>query len=174
MRDDIHRKLPLPSPWRSFVRSCTRESERDERAARAQRAAAFELRQLSPTLLRAASELQQREFFTGVDPRLRAIAQSAIDHAFVSQLAVAPDGNRKHAMSRALIGALKGQLEAARREVRVHTALADHKNTSKVLARVDAATKSAAIPSLVTSFLESGVLPGRFRRPKLDLEEGIL
>lgn len=173
MRDDIHRKLPLPSPWRSFVRSCTRESERHEREARAQRAAAFELRQVSPALLNAAREPQQRDFFAGPDLRLRALARSSIDHAFVSELAIVPDGDRTRAVARALTGALENQLEAARREVRVHTALVDRKNTAKVLSNVDAATKSAEIPTLVASFVERGELPGRFRRPKLDLEEGI-
>lgn len=156
------------------MRSCTRESEREERPARALRAAAFELRQLSPALLRAAREQQQREFFSGIDQKLRALAQSAIDHAFVSELAVAPEGDRYRALSRALIGALRNQLEAARREVRVHTALVDHRSTAKVLSHFDEATKTAAIPTLVTSFLETGKLPGRFRRPKLDLEEGLL
>lgn len=156
------------------MRSCTRDSERDERAARAQCAAAYELRQLSAALLRAAREPQQREFFSGAGPRLRALAKSPIDHAFVSQLAAAPDADRKRAVSRALTRALEWQLEAGRREVRVHTALVDHKNTPKVLARMDAATQGAAIPTLVTSFLETGALPGRFRRARLDLEEGIL
>lgn len=173
MRDDIHRKLPLPSPWRTFVRSCTRDSETEERPARARYAATFELRQFNPALLRAAKEPQQREFFGGVDPHLRTLAKSAIDHAFVSELVVAPDADRNRAVSRALNGALHNRLEAARREVRVHTAVVDHRNTATVLLRVDAATKNAAIPSLVTSFLESGKLPGRFRRPDLDVEQDI-
>jgi len=154
------------------VKTLTRDSEREERPGRARYAAAFELRQLTPALLRAANEPQQREFFSGVDPRLRVLAMSPIDHAFVRELAVAPEADRKRAVSRALNGALQSQLEAARREVRIHTAVVDHRNTEKVLSRLDAATKIAAIPSLVSSFLESGKLPGRFRR-HLDVEQDI-
>ncbi len=156
------------------MRSCTRESEQHERQARAQRAAAFELRQVSAELLAAAREPQQRDFFAGNNVRLRALARSSIDHAFVSELAIVPDGDRTRAVARALTGALATRLEAARRELRVHTALVDHKNTAKVLSNVDAATENAEIPTLVASFVEGGKLPGRFRRPKLDLDEDIL
>ncbi len=155
------------------MRSCTRDSESDDRPARAQRAAAFELRQLSPALLRAAGEPQQREFFGGVDPRLRVLAKSPIDHAFVNELATVPDADRKCAVSRALGSALQTQFEAGRREIRIHTAQVDYKNTAQVLAHVDAARMSAALPALVNSFLDTGKLPGRIRRRDFDVEEDI-
>lgn len=64
MRDDIHRKLPLPRAWKRLVRSSNRPAERDTWAERANHAIAYEIRQLSAEALAAAARAcVQPEFF---------------------------------------------------------------------------------------------------------------
>jgi hypothetical protein len=176
VRDDIHRKLPLPSPWRGFVKTCTRDSERAERPARAAYAAVCELRDLTPALLKAAKQAEQRPLFgvTGLDPKLEALAASPIDQAFVRELAITKEGDRLRAVERALDGALRSRMEAQRREIWIHTALTDPQNCAAVLANVDVATANAGLSTLVASYVGTQKLPGRYRRPALDVDESLL
>jgi hypothetical protein len=168
--------LPLPSPWKGFVKSCTRDSERAQRPARAAFAAASELRDLSPALLKAAKEPEQRQLFgvTGLDPRLEALASSPIDQAFVRELAVAKGSDRVRVVESALDGALRSRMEAQRREIWIHTMLKDPRNCSTVLSNLDAATAKADLSTLVASYIHDQKLPGRYRRPSLDLDESLL
>jgi hypothetical protein len=169
VRDDIHRKLPLSPTWRRLARACSRDSEAAERPQRAQQAAATELRRLSPVLVRAAEESNQPDFFGGADPNLAALASSPIDHAFVRQLAAGSEGDRETAVRNAVQRALDNQLEAQRREIRIHASLVDARNSQALALRVEAATNAANTPQLVDVFLGGEQLPTRYRRT-LDLD----
>lgn len=49
MRDGIYKNLPLPKPWRAFLKSCTLDAERGEIAReKCERAVLWELRDVPP------------------------------------------------------------------------------------------------------------------------------
>jgi hypothetical protein len=57
MRDGIYKNLPLPKPWRAFLKSCTLDAERGEIAReKCERAAGGELRQIPPKFMAAFRE----------------------------------------------------------------------------------------------------------------------
>lgn len=123
MRDDIHKRLPLPRRWKSLVRAATREAKRPDWERHARNAAASELQCLTPALLAAASRsAEQPSLFGGVDPQLRQLAVTPIDQDFIRELAVIPQLSRREAMEHALRNALDTRIAAQLRSVRDHTA----------------------------------------------------
>jgi hypothetical protein len=123
VRDDIHRRLPLPRRWKSLVRVATRDAKHPEWERHALNAAASELQGLSPALVVAASRsAEQPSLFGVVDPRLRELAVNPIDHEFLRELAVAPQRSRREAMEHAAGRALGTRIAAQLRSVRNHTA----------------------------------------------------
>jgi hypothetical protein len=113
----------LPRRWKSLVRVATREAKRPDWERHARNAAASELQGLSLALIAAAGRsAEQPSLFGGVDPLLRQLAVTPIEHEFLRELAVAPQRSRREAMEHAATSALYTRIEAQLRSVRNHTA----------------------------------------------------
>lgn len=101
----------------------TRDAKRPDWERHARNAAASELSDLTPALVAAATRsAEQPSLFRSVDPILRELAVSAIDHEFIRELAVAPQRTRREAMEHAARSALETRIAAQLRSVRNHTA----------------------------------------------------
>jgi hypothetical protein len=114
VRDDIHRRLPLSRKWKSLVRVASRDAEGPSWQNYARNAAAFEIGQLSLTLLAAAiRSAAQPNLLGGVDPRLQELATSPIDDDLIRELAVAPQREPREAVRHSLRNAVESRVAAS-------------------------------------------------------------
>lgn len=155
MRDDIHRRLPLPRRWKSLVRVAPREAERPSWGKHARNAAAFELAQLSPALLAAAMRsAAQPNLLGGVDPRLQELAISPIDDDFIRELAVAPQREPREAVRHSLRNAVESRVAAQLRSVRAHAVRESPKDAELLHNRLSAVFRSVDIDELVSRCMD--------------------
>lgn len=160
MRDDIHKKLPLPRTWQRLVRYASRDAERRSWTEHARQAAAFEVQQISPALLSAAARsVEQPDLFGRLDPRLRELAASAIDHDFIRELAVTRERDANAALGAALRSAAETRVTAQLRSVRTHTALVSPKDAEPLHNRLTTVLRAVDLGQLVSQTLEGRRAP---------------
>ncbi len=137
MRDDIHRRLPLPKAWRRFVGACNREAERSKRNELALQAARSELKNLRPSVLRechVALEASRDSLLPRLVFNPNCVPASPIEQSVLRYcLALAKTGGDPEAtIATALCGALKDCVESKSREIRSQLALDDPSGYTKL------------------------------------------
>jgi hypothetical protein len=159
VRDDIHKKLPLP---------------------RKRQAVAFEVQQLSRALLSAVARcVEQPDLFGRLDPRLRELAASAIDHDFIRELAVTRERDANAALGAALRSAADTRVSAQLRSVRTHTALVSPKDAEPLHNRLTTVFRAVDVGQLISQTLEGRRAPaipppGRSRLDfEIDIRTGL-
>lgn len=173
MRDDIHKRLRLPRPWRNLVRVATRDASHLDCERLAQNAVAAELEDLSEALVAAATRsAEQPHLFGGVAPNLRELATTPIEQEFIRELAAAPQPNPRDAMAYALERATHTRMGAHLRSVRIHTACESPRDVEPLNARLTAAIRACDTRQLVARRLggERTVTAPRQARRHLDLD----
>lgn len=173
MRDDIHKKLPLPRPWKRLLRACTRDADRERWSAYATQVVVYELNQLTPAVVRQLQQSAgQPNLFGGPDRVASALACNPIDHAAILQAAATNQSDRDAAIHDSVGRAVESLLESQLREVRVHTALEDPAHSAELNARVGHVIRAADVPRLVADRLAGEKLPATKPSP-LDLDEDL-
>lgn len=129
MRDDIHRRLPLPRAWKRLAKACVREAEAGRRGFAAIHALQGELRQVRSSFCsaleecgnRAAGCLFPRDEFARFPLEPSTPCESA---ALAHAKALAASGTRRlDLVPQALAAAVADRAEAHIREAHAHVAL---------------------------------------------------
>jgi hypothetical protein len=174
MRDDIHRRLPLPRAWKRVLKACARDAEAGDRPKLVAQAAGSELRQLRPIVLdegRRALVVSQGSLFPVELFQPVCETRSPIEASFVRECAALADQRlpSDEAASRALARALEDRVRAVQREVRAQGSIDFPRDCQQLLGRIGEAAQAADLEGLARRHV-AGDAPPRVARLSLDLD----
>jgi hypothetical protein len=174
MRDDIHRRLPLPRAWKRVLKACSREAEAAERPALLAQAAGSELRQLRPAVVdevRRALATGEDSLFPGESFQPACEPRSAIEASLLRECAAIADQRLsvEEATGRALTRALVDRVSAVGREVRAQGNIDFPRDCPTLLGRFGEAARSADLEGLARRHL-AGEPPPRTAKLRLNLD----
>lgn len=177
MRDDIHRRLPLPRPWRRVVKACTRDAEVALRSPLLIQAAYTELRRLRSTFLdevRRALMMSEQALFPADAFQPKCAPLSAIESSFLRECtAVAGAGlPAADAVVHALERALSERVTAVGREIRAQLGLDSPRDCAELVSRFRDATHVADLLGLARRYISSDSMPHPLRL-ELDLDSDL-
>jgi hypothetical protein len=174
MRDDIHRRLPLPRAWKRVLKACSRDAEAGDRPNLVAQAAGSELRQLRPTVLdecRRALATSEASLFPGESFQPACDPRSPIEASYFRECAALADQrlSPEDAAGRALARALQDRVGAVAREVRAQASVDFPRDCPKPLGRLGEAARAADLEGLARRHV-AGEAPPRAARLHLDLD----
>jgi hypothetical protein len=181
MRDDIHKSAPVNRVWKSFLRHCAREADRQERAAASARAALVSdcARELSPGLIKDLKERctsPKTDLFRENLDGLRAAGQSGsvMDQQLVERVQLRAQQGKVdlNALNEELAGVIGERKDSQRRAIRGHVLKAGGKGAAECNQAVGHSLNQISAPDLARDILENNGkvsrLPKQNRSVSLD------
>jgi hypothetical protein len=176
MRDDIHRRLPLPRAWKRVVKACVRDAEAPFRASFLEQAARVELGKLRPTVVEdAARELSSAQAFLFPEAfKVNVMPASPIEAAFQRECAVSGAARLsvEETLSNASTRALEERLAAHVREIRAQVSVDFPRDCAELIKRVVAAMQDVDVATLVRRHIV-GEPAQHLPPPTLDLDSDL-
>lgn len=177
MRDDIHRRLPLPRVWKRVVRACVRNAEAPVRNLLLEQAARTELRELRPGFVEDARRAlvgTEASLFPGDAFKVSAVPTSPIEAALQRECAALADARMPAdaALEQAAERALDQRVGAVGRELRAQLSVAMPRDCTELLRRFEQARRKADLRKLVHGYL-AGEPCARPQRLGLDLDSDL-
>lgn len=174
MRDDIHRRLPLPRAWKRVLKACSRDAEAGDRPTLLAQAAGSELRQLRPAVLdevRRAFADSEGSLFPRESFRPSCEPRSPIEASLLRECVAIADQrlSAEEAIGRALTRALAERVGAVGREVRAQGNVDFPRDCSTLVRRFGEAAQSVDLEGLARRHV-AGEAPPRATKLRLDLD----
>ncbi len=184
MPDGIYKNLPLPKPWRSFLRSCTLDAERGEVAReKYERAVGAELRDVSPLFMAAVGEKAAESLLPGFKVFGAEVTvvdlggkNSPIENRILANLKrLENEGLRGDELLRqSYIGALQERIGAQQRLIEQTVVASGLDSDAKAtLSATRDALGSAKISPMVERFIAGHALDLPPARRSIDLDEDL-
>jgi hypothetical protein len=177
MRDDIHRRLPIPSVWRRVVRFCARDADETRRPGAVTAALATHARQLGGTFLRnlrTGLEASRTNLFPSEVVARSAHPRNAAEDQLMRHCELHANDRRDSGeiLRDGVLDFLTAQGDAQVREIAGHLQLEARQDAGELLARLEDACAQVDVIALAAEVV-SGECPARAPNAAFDLDDDL-